>query len=69
MTLVETPAISDWLRTGRKGIAELLIANKTKSVCKLAAMMKEAGQDRSPLFKEVMAMCEEKRAKRARRRG
>ena len=64
MTLVETPAMSDWLRTGRRGIAELLIANKTKSVCKLAALMKESGQDGAPIYKEVVKMCEEKRARR-----
>jgi len=64
ITLVETPAMGDWLRTGRKGVAELLIANKTKSVCKLVEIMKEKGQDRSPLFKEVVALCREKRARR-----
>ena len=64
MTLVETPEMGDWLRSGRPGIVELLISYKLKSVCKLAAMMKENGQDGAPIYKEVKAMCEEKRAKR-----
>ncbi len=64
MTLVETPGMADWLRTGRKGIAELLISHKLKSVCKLAAMMKENGQDGAPIYKEVVAFCKEKRARR-----
>ncbi len=67
MTLVETPEMSDWLRTGKRGIAELLISHKTKSVCKLAAIMKESGQDGAPIYKEVMKMCRQKREKRARR--
>ncbi len=64
MVLVETPEMGDWLRTGRRGIAELLISHKLKSVCALAAKMKEAGQEGAPIYKEVKAMCEEKRARR-----
>ena len=64
MALVETAEMGDWLRVGRRGIVELLIAHKTKSVCKLVEIMKEKGQDRSPLFKEVVALCREKRARR-----
>ncbi|KKM68025.1 hypothetical protein LCGC14_1465050 [marine sediment metagenome] len=64
MTLVETPEMADWLRTGRKGIVELLISHKLKSVCALAAKMKENGQTGAPIYKEVMAMCKEKRARR-----
>ncbi len=64
MTLVETPEMADWLRTGRRGIAELLISYKLKSVCKLAATMKENGQDGAPIYKEVVKMCEEKSARR-----
>lgn len=64
MVLVETPEMGDWLRTGRKGIAELLIAHKTKSVCKLAAIMKKTGQEGAPIYKEVVEMCEEKHARR-----
>lgn len=64
MTLVETPEMGDWLRTGNKGIAELLIAHKTKSVCKLVEILKEKGQDGAPIFKEVVAMCKEKHARR-----
>ena len=60
MTLVETPEMADWLRTGRKGIAELLISHRIKSVCKLAAIMKENGQDGAPIYKEVVKMCEER---------
>ncbi|KKL57983.1 hypothetical protein LCGC14_2229930, partial [marine sediment metagenome] len=37
---------------------------KLKSVCKLAAMMKENGQDGAPIYKEVVAFCKEKRARR-----
>lgn len=65
--LVEDPKMADWLRTGRKGIAELLIAHKVRSVCKLAAIMKENGQDGAPIYKEVLKMCQEKR--RARRKN
>ncbi|KKL47073.1 hypothetical protein LCGC14_2339220, partial [marine sediment metagenome] len=64
MTLVETPEMGDWLRTGPRGIAELLISYKLKSVCKLAAKLKENGQTGAPIYKEVMAMCKEKRARR-----
>ncbi len=64
MTLVETPEMADWLRSGRPGIVELLISYKLKSVCKLAAMMKENGQDGALIYKEVVAMCKEKRARR-----
>ncbi len=67
MTLVEDTRLGDWLRTGKRGIAELMISYKLKSVCKLAAVMKENGQDGAPIYKEVKAMCEKKRAKRARR--
>jgi len=64
MTLVETPGMGDWLRSGRRGIAELLISHKTKSVCKLAAIMKEAGQEGAPIYKEVVTFCKESRARR-----
>ena len=64
MTLVETPEMGDWLRSGRPGIVELLISYKLKSVCKLAAVMKENGQDGAPIYKEVVKMCKEKRARR-----
>lgn len=64
MVLVETPEMSDWLRTGRRGIAELLISHKTKSVCKLAAIMKETGQEGAPIYKEVVTLCREIRARR-----
>ena len=64
MTLVEDVRQGDWLRTGRKGIAELLISHKTKSVCKLAAIMEESGQTGAPIYKEVLAMCKEKSARR-----
>ncbi|KKK54592.1 hypothetical protein LCGC14_3083160 [marine sediment metagenome] len=64
MTLVETPEMADWLRTGGQGIAELLISHKIKSVCKLAAIMEESGQTGAPIYKEVMAMCKEKSARR-----
>ncbi|KKK54778.1 hypothetical protein LCGC14_3081270 [marine sediment metagenome] len=64
MTVVEDTRMGDWLRVGPRGIVELLIAHKTKSVCKLAAVMKEAGQDGAPIYKEVLAMCEERRARR-----
>jgi len=64
MTLVEDAKMGDWLRTGRQGIAELLISYKLKSVCKLAAVMKENGQTGAPIFKEVVKMCEEKSARR-----
>ncbi len=64
MTLVEDAKMGDWLRAGRQGIAELLISYKLKSVCKLAAIMKESGQTGAPIYKEVMAMCKEKSARR-----
>lgn len=67
MTLVEDAKMGDWLRTGRRGIAELLISHKLKSVCALAAKMKKAGQDGAPIYKEVIAMCRQKREKRERR--
>ncbi|KKK79615.1 hypothetical protein LCGC14_2831720 [marine sediment metagenome] len=67
MVLVEDAKMGDWLRAGRKGIAELLISYKLKSVCKLAAIMKESGQDGAPIYKEVVKMCRQKREKRARR--
>ncbi len=64
MTLVETPEMADWLRSGRPGIVELLISYKLKSVCKLAVMMKENGQDGALIYKEVVAFCKESRARR-----
>ena len=67
MPLVETPDMGDWLRTGKRGIVELLIAHRIKNVCKLVEIMKEKGQDGSPIYKEVVAMCRQKRKKRARR--
>ena len=66
--LVEDTKLGDWLRTGRKGIAELLISYKLKSVCRLAVIMKEKGQDSSPIYKEVVKMCEENRARRSGKR-
>ncbi len=66
MTLVETPEMADWLRSGDRGIAELLISHKLKSVCKLAAIMKESGQDGAPIYAEVKALCEKKRRARGR---
>ena len=64
MTLVEDAKMGDWLRTGRQGIAELLISYKLKSVCTLASLMKKSGQTGAPLYKEVVKMCRQKRAKR-----
>ena len=64
MVLIEDTKIGDWLRAGRKGIAELLIAHKVRSVCKLAQILKESGQDGAPIYKEVVKMCEERRARR-----
>jgi hypothetical protein len=64
MALVEDTRMGDWLRTGDRGIAELLISHKLKSVCKLAAVMKENGQTGAPIYREVVAMCKEKRARR-----
>jgi len=63
--LVEDPKMADWLRAGKRGIVELLISHRTKSVCKLAAIMKETGQEGAPIYKEVVEMCREKRARRS----
>ena len=68
MVLVEDAAMGDWLRTGRKGVAELLISHGLKDVCLLAKKMKESGQEGAPIFKEVVAMCREKRARRKNKR-
>ncbi len=64
MVLVEDTAMGDWLRTGKQGVAELLISYKLKDVCLLAKKMKENGQEGAPIFKEVLAMCKERRARR-----
>ena len=64
MTLVEDTRMGDWLRTGKRGIAELLISHGLKDVCLLAKKMKENGQEGAPIFKEVVAFCREKRARR-----
>lgn len=64
MTVVEDPQMADWLRSGPPGIVELLISYGLKDVCALARAMKEDGQDRAPIFKEVIAMCKERRARR-----
>ena len=62
--LVEDTKQGDWLRTGPRGIAELLISYGLRDVCTLAKKMKESGQEGAPIFKEVLAMCKEKRARR-----
>ena len=67
MPLIENTAMGDWLRSGPKGVIELMISHKVRSVCKLAKIMKETGQDGAPIYKEVLKMCQEKR--RARRRN
>ena len=59
--LVEDTAQGDWLRTGPRGIAELLIAYGLKDVCALAKKMKKNGQEGAPIFKEVVTMCRERR--------
>ncbi len=65
MVLIEDTRQGDWLRAGKRGIVELLISHRTKSVCKLARLMKEAGQDSAPIYAEVERMCEELRARRS----
>ena len=60
--LIEDTRQGDWLRQGKRGIAELLISYKLKDVCLLAKKMKENGQEGAPIFREVLAMCKEKRA-------
>jgi len=67
MTLVEDVYQGDWLRGGKKGIAELLIAHGLKDVCALAKLMKESGQEGAPIFEEVVKMCAERRKKSERR--
>lgn len=62
--LVEDTRMGDWLRTGKQGVAELLISSGHTDVCALAKWMKESGQAGAPIFKEVVAMCREKRSKR-----
>lgn len=64
MTLIENTQMGDWLRIGKKGIVELLISYGLKDVCLLATKMKENGQEGAPIFKEVIALCKEKRARR-----
>lgn len=61
MVLVEDTRQGDWLRTGKRGVAELLIANKLKDVCALAKLMKESGQDGAPIFEEVVRRCRARR--------
>ncbi|KKK65085.1 hypothetical protein LCGC14_2977700 [marine sediment metagenome] len=68
-TLIEDVKMGDWLRVGPRGIAELLIAHKLKSVCRLAEEMKKTGQDGAPIYKEVVAMCKERRARRPSKRA
>lgn len=59
--LVEDTRQGDWLRQGKRGVAELLIAHGLKDVCLLATKMKENGQEGAPIFKEVVTMCRERR--------
>ena len=59
--LVEDVFLGDWLRQGKRGVAELLISYKLKDVCLLAKKMKESGQEGAPVFKEVIRMCRARR--------
>jgi len=69
MALVEDTRMGDWLRTGKEGVAELLISHGLKDVCALVKVMKENGQHGAPIFAEVVAMCREKRARRKNQRN
>jgi len=64
MTLVEDTLMGDWLRTGKNGVAELLISHRLTDVCLLARKMKDNGQEGAPIFAEVVKMCRERRARR-----
>jgi hypothetical protein len=72
--IVETPQMGDWLRRGPKAVREVLVSHGHKNPCKVAREMKEKGEDKAPIFRDLIKACREMRARprsgrRARNRG
>ncbi len=61
--IVETPQMADWLKQGPEGVMEVLVSNATKNPCKVAREMKERGEDKAPIFRELIKACREMKAR------
>ncbi len=59
--IVETPEMGDWLKRGPKGVQEVLVSHATKNPCKVAREMKEKGEDKAPIFRDLIKACREMR--------